>query len=47
MLTGKFFSNQESFCDMLISLLAEEFPDNLEKCLDALQNIQTKNKVSG
>ena len=45
MLTGKFLRIRKVF--VTCSLLAEEFPDNLEKCPDALQNIQTKNKVSG
>ena len=44
-LTGKFLRIRKVF--VTCSLLAEEFPDNLEKCPDAIQNIQTKNKVSG
>ena len=42
MLTGKFLRIRK-----VLALWAEEFLDNLEKCPDAIQNIQIKCKVSG
>ena len=45
MLNGKFLWMRKVFATC--SLLAEEFPDNLEKCPVAIQNIQIKCKVSG